>query len=138
MKILVVDDHPLVLTALAELLPQLARPVSVLGAADRDQAYAMLAAHPEIQGVFCANDKMAVGALKAIKEAGKSGITVIGYDNIADVKPALEAGEMAATIEQHPDLMGKYGVRAEVGILDGALQKGREFLVPLEVIKGRR
>lgn len=108
---------------------------------DTQKAYAkfqsMLAAHPEIQGMFCANDKMAVGALKAIDEAGKGGkITVIGYDNIPDVQSHLKEGKLHATIEQHPDLMGKYGVRAAVGILDGSIQRGKEFLVPLEVIRG--
>lgn len=47
MKILVVDDHPLIVAALAQLLPALGRPVSVLAAGDRDSAYAMLAAHPD-------------------------------------------------------------------------------------------
>jgi len=47
MKILVVDDHPLILAALGQLLPRGERPLSVIGAADRDEAYAMLAAHPE-------------------------------------------------------------------------------------------
>ena len=47
MKILVVDDHPLILSALSQLLPQLDRPVSVFGATDRDETYAMLAAHPD-------------------------------------------------------------------------------------------
>jgi len=108
---------------------------------DTQRAYAkfqaMLAAHPEIQGLFCANDKMALGALKAIAEAGKKGrIAVVGYDNIADVRPYLDAGEMRATIEQHPDLMGKYGVRAAVGLLEKRIEPGREFLVPLEVIRG--
>jgi ribose transport system substrate-binding protein len=107
---------------------------------DTQKAYAkvqsMLAAHPEIQGLFCANDKMALGALKAIAEAGKKGqITVVGYDNIADVRSYLDGGELQATIEQHPDLMGKYGVRAAVGILNGKIEKGKEFLVPLEVIR---
>jgi len=107
---------------------------------DTQKAYAklqpMLAKYPEIQGVFCANDKMALGALKAIAEAGKSGkVKVVGYDNIADVRPYLDRGEMLATIEQHPDLMGKYGVRAAIGILEGKLKRGGEFLVPLEVIK---
>ena len=107
---------------------------------DTQKAYAkfqsMLAAHPEIQGLFCANDKMALGALKAIAEAGKKGqITVVGYDNIADVRSYLDSGEMYATIEQHPDLMGKYGVRTAVGLLNGKVNKGGEFLVPLEVIK---
>jgi ribose transport system substrate-binding protein len=109
---------------------------------DTQKAYAkfqsMLAANPQITGLFCANDKMALGAMKAISEAGKAGkITVVGYDNIPDVKPYLEKGEMYGTIEQHPDLMGKYGVRAAVGILDGSLSRGREFLVPLEVIRGK-
>jgi len=107
---------------------------------DTQKAYAkfqsMLAAHPEIQGLFCANDKMALGALKAIAEAGKKGkIIVVGYDNIPDVRPYLDRGEMYATIEQHPDLMGKYGVRSAIGLLNGKLQKGGEFLVPLDVIR---
>jgi ribose transport system substrate-binding protein len=62
---------------------------------DTQKAYAkfqsMMAAQPELAGLFCANDKMALGALKAISEAGKKGkITVIGYDNILDVRPYLD------------------------------------------------
>ncbi len=107
---------------------------------DTAQAYAkfqsMMAAHPDLNGVFCANDKMALGAIKAIREAGKKGkITVVGYDNIPDVKKYLQNGEMAATIDQHPDLMGRYGVQMALGVLDGKLQKGGELLVPLEVIR---
>ncbi|HTE16883.1 MAG TPA: substrate-binding domain-containing protein [Armatimonadota bacterium] len=110
---------------------------------DTQKAYAkfqsMLAAHPEIEGLFCANDKMALGALKAISEAGKSGkITVIGYDNIPDVRPHLQSGALHGTVEQHPDLMGKYGVRAAVGVLDKTIAPWREFLVPLEVVKGEQ
>ena len=83
---------------------------------DTQQAYAktqaILASQPDLQGIFCANDKMALGTIKAISEAGKKGkITVIGYDNIPDVKPYLQSGEMKGTIDQHPDLMGRYGVQ---------------------------
>jgi len=107
---------------------------------DTQKAYAkcqsILAAHPDIRGIFCANDKMALGAMKAIKEAGKSGkIAVIGYDNIPDVKPYLANGELYGTIEQHPDLMGKYGVEMAVGVLTGAIPRGRQYLVPLEFIR---
>jgi len=109
---------------------------------DTQKAYAkfqsMLAKNPDIKGLFCANDKMALGAIKAIREAGKQGqIVVIGYDNIPDVRPLLESGEMYATIEQHPDLMGTYGVRMATGTLGGGVPKGREFLVPLELIRGK-
>lgn len=105
---------------------------------DTQQAYAktqaILASQPDVQGIFCANDKMALGAVKAISEAGKKGkITVIGYDNIPDVQPYLKSGEMKATIDQHPDSMGKYGVRMAVGILTKTAPSGRELLVPLEV-----
>lgn len=48
MKILVVDDHPLVLAAMAQLLLQLERPITMYGASDRDEAYALLAAHPDV------------------------------------------------------------------------------------------
>jgi ribose transport system substrate-binding protein len=78
---------------------------------------------------------MALGAMKAIEEAGRKGrVTVIGYDNIPEIRPYLSAGDLKATIEQHPDLMGRYGVLMAVGILDGAVPRGREFLVPLEII----
>ncbi len=106
---------------------------------DTEKAYAktqgILAAHPEITGIFCANDKMAIGAMKAIAEAGKTGkITVIGYDNIPDVQPSLASGAMTATIEQHPDQMGKYGAKMAVGILNGKIPKGVNILVNLETI----
>jgi len=39
----VIDDHSLILSTLLQLLPQLDRPVSVYGAVDTDETYAMLA-----------------------------------------------------------------------------------------------
>lgn len=95
----------------------------------------VLAAHPDLNGVFCANDMMALGAIQAAKQAGKAGkIKVVGYDNIPAVQEYLKSKDLSATIEQHPDLMGRYGVKMAVGILDGSVPKGREYLVPLEVI----
>ncbi len=64
-------------------------------------------------------------------------MVLVGFDNIADVKPYLQSGEMYATIEQHPDFMGKYGARMAVGILNGTVPKGRESLVRLDVVKGK-
>lgn len=47
MKVIVVDDHPLVLAALAQLAGAFARPVTMFGAHDGEGAYALLAAHPD-------------------------------------------------------------------------------------------
>ena len=106
---------------------------------DTQKAYAkmqsILAANPDLKGVFCANDKMAMGAIKAIRESGKKGkVTVVGYDNIPDVQTYLKSGEMYATIDQNPDLMGKYGARLAAGVLNKAVQPGGDLLVPLELI----
>ncbi len=47
MKILVVDDHPLIQQALAHALPQLQGPLEVLAAIDRDETLTALARHPD-------------------------------------------------------------------------------------------
>ena len=61
----------------------------------------MLTAHPDIQGVMAANDSMALGVVKAIDAAGKSGkIKVVGFDNIPAVQPLLKEGKLLATIDQ--------------------------------------
>jgi ribose transport system substrate-binding protein len=110
---------------------------------ETEKAYAktanVLAAHADIAGIFCANDKMALGAIKAVDESAVRGkIVVVGYDNIPEAQAKLATGELYATIEQHPDLMGKYGARMAVGILGKSVAPGGELLVPLEVIRKKQ
>lgn len=78
---------------------------------DQEKGYTVfqniLQANPEITGLFAANDMMALGAVKAIKDAGKSEtITVIGFDATDDAKAAISNGEMLGSIAQSPDEMG--------------------------------
>jgi len=95
----------------------------------------LLALHPDIHGVFCANDEMAIGAIKAIKAYRPPGhISVVSYDNIKEVRPYLKSHELYATIEQHPDLMGAESLRLAVAVLDGKAAKGNDLLVSLETI----
>ncbi|MBN1346748.1 MAG: substrate-binding domain-containing protein [Phycisphaerae bacterium] len=80
----------------------------------------ILARHPDITGVFCANDSMALGAIQAVESAGKAGkIFIVGYDGIKPARDAIRAGKMHGTIEQHPDLMGERGVETALKILAG-------------------
>jgi len=46
-KILIVDDHPLILHALEQVLPQLDRRLEVFGASDRVETLTLLARHPD-------------------------------------------------------------------------------------------
>ena len=46
-KILIVDDHPLILHALEQVLPEIDRRLEVFGAADRTETLTLLARHPD-------------------------------------------------------------------------------------------
>lgn len=81
---------------------------------------ALLAAKPGVHGVLCANDKMALGAIAAVKARGKIGqIIIVGYDNIDLAREAMKRGDMHATIEQNPAMMGALGVECALKALRG-------------------
>jgi len=93
----------------------------------------MLQANSDLDGLFCANDMMALGAIQALRQAGKSGqVRVTAFDNIEAAQLALCEGVLHATIDQHPELMGYYGVLIAKEALAGRVT--REKLVPLELI----
>jgi erythritol transport system substrate-binding protein len=61
----------------------------------------MLRAHPSITGVVAGNDEMALGAIQALKDAGKlAKVKVLGFDGNQDAVNAVKAGEMVATVLQ--------------------------------------
>ncbi len=83
-------------------------------------AIQMLRKHKSVNAIFCANDSMALGALQAIDIMGLTGkVWVAGYDNIGSVRDEMRNGRIHATIEQHPELMGEYGVELAWKALHG-------------------
>ena len=61
----------------------------------------MLQANPDIVGVISGNDEMALGAIAALKEAGKlANIKVGGFDGSPDAVAAIKAGELQYTVLQ--------------------------------------
>ena len=66
-----------------------------------DKMQSLLQAHPDIIGVISGNDEMALGAIAALKEAGKlSAIKVGGFDGSPDAVAAIKAGELQYTVLQ--------------------------------------
>ena len=77
---------------------------------DRNKALevmeSVLAAHPDIEAVFCGNDAMAMGAYQALAAAGKEKqVKVFGFDGADDVVDAIKDGKIAATGMQFPAVM---------------------------------
>ncbi|MBI9084965.1 MAG: D-ribose ABC transporter substrate-binding protein [Desulfobacterales bacterium] len=60
----------------------------------------IIQANPEIKGVICGNDTMAMGAMAALKSAGKGGVIVVGFDGSNDVRDSIIAGDIKATVLQ--------------------------------------
>ena len=57
----------------------------------------LIQAHPNIRGVVCGNDTMAMGASAALMAAGMHDVIVVGFDGSNDVRDAILRGEIAAT-----------------------------------------
>ena len=72
---------------------------------DRTQGYnkmqTLLRAHPGIKGVISGNDEMALGAIAALKQAGKlSSVKVGGFDGSPDAVAAVKAGTLQYSVLQ--------------------------------------
>ena len=61
----------------------------------------ILQSNPNIKGIICGNDTMAVGAVAAVKNAGLQGkIAIIGVDGSDEAAAAIKAGDMTGTALQ--------------------------------------
>ena len=81
-------------------------------------AAAMLTAHPDVKALLCANDSMALGAVAAVRAAGKTGqVQIIGFDNIAAVKELIKAGTVLCTVDQHGDQLAAFGIEYALDML---------------------
>lgn len=80
----------------------------------------IMQANPELDLIFGSNDGMAIGAYRAILEAGNEDeIYVIGYDAVPAALESVKEGELYATIAQFPAEMGKRGIDAAMQIING-------------------
>jgi len=83
---------------------------------DRTQGFnkmqSMLQANPDIIGVISGNDEMALGAIAALKEAGKlDGVGVGGFDGSPDAVAAIKSGEMQYSVLQPVAVFSAEAVR---------------------------
>lgn len=86
----------------------------------------ILQSNPELDAIYAHNDEMALGAVRAVAAAGRSAeIKIYGIDATDDALVAVENGEMAATVQQQPDL------QIETALENAIKYLGGETLEPL-------
>ena len=83
---------------------------------DRTQGHnkmqSMLQANPDIKGVISGNDEMALGAIAALKKAGKlKDVVVGGFDGSPDAVAAIKSGELAYSVLQPVAIFSEEAVK---------------------------
>lgn len=76
----------------------------------------------DIKGIWAANDDMALGALEALKAAGKEGeVAVVGIDAVPDALTAIADGAMTATVSSDGPWQGGIGLAIGYCVATGEL-----------------
>jgi ribose transport system substrate-binding protein len=83
-------------------------------------ASAMLNEYPNLKALLAGNDSMALGAVSAVRAAGKAGkVQVVGYDNIKAIQPMLKDGRVLATADQFAARQAVFGIDTALKMVKG-------------------
>ncbi len=85
-----------------------------------NQTTDVLAANPDLVGIFGANEPTAVGMGRAIEQAGKAGqLVALGFDGNADLQQFVRDGVLEAIAVQGSFAMGEKGVNTVIDVING-------------------
>jgi len=89
-----------------------------------DVMESLLQAHPDVKGVICGNDTMALGAQAALDAAGKGDVIVVGFDGSDDVNESILAGKIdAGSLQPVAEMAIQAAVQADQYIRTGSTGK---------------
>ncbi len=102
---------------------------------DQTQAFndmqTILQAHPDIKGVICGNDTMALGAVAALKAANRSDVFVGGFDGSPDALASIQQGALKYTVLQQAVKLAQMAVdEADQYIKTGKAPATEKQLIP--------
>ena len=90
----------------------------------------ILQSNPNIKGIVCGNDTMAVGAAAAIKAAGLKDIAIGGVDGSDEAAEQIKSGNMVGTALQQAALIAEMGAeQADQYLKTGSTGKDEKQLV---------
>ncbi|MEX6505931.1 ABC transporter substrate-binding protein [Jiella sp. M17.18] len=85
-----------------------------------NQTTDVLSAHPDLKGIFGANEPTAVGMGRAIEQAGKKGqLVALGFDGNSDEQQMIKDGTLDAIAVQSSYEMGNKGVDTVIDLIEG-------------------
>ena len=85
-----------------------------------DATTAIIEANPDLVGIACGNDDMALGVVRALQEKNmKDKVKVVGVDFTTEAKSSIEEGTYDATVAMSPYLMGREAVIIMLKALEG-------------------
>lgn len=95
-----------------------------------------LGMYPQIDGVAAANDNMAMGAIKAMKAAGRfnESVIVCGVDSTDDALASIAAGELKMTVKQDANKIVETIMGLLQQIKQGQSPEKGDVLVPMIAI----
>jgi erythritol transport system substrate-binding protein len=91
----------------------------------------ILQANKDIKGVICGNDTMAMGAMAALKAAGKGDVIVVGFDGSNEVRDSIKKGEIKATVLQPAFRVAEMAVEQA----DAYIKNGNKTTLPEKQLK---
>lgn len=95
----------------------------------------ILAANPDINAIWAANDEMALGAVEAVRAKGLIGkIFIGGFDATPDAVSAIEKGEMHFTANQIPYEIGVRAIAVSVMIVQGRAPVTKDIILPMSLV----
>ncbi|AZE84816.1 MULTISPECIES: sugar ABC transporter substrate-binding protein [Pseudomonas] len=100
-------------------------------------ASAMLSEYPDLKALLAGNDNMALGAVSAVRAAGKAGkVLVVGYDNIEAIKPMLQDGRVLATADQAAAQQAVFGIQNALKLVKGEKVEATDGVIetPVELV----
>ncbi|MGE5584581.1 MAG: LacI family DNA-binding transcriptional regulator [Bacillota bacterium] len=94
----------------------------------------ILEASPDITAVFAASDLMAIGAMKALREAGRRvprDVAVVGFD---DIEAASYVRPTLSTVKQQGEVMGRSAAREALKLISNPSRKPKRIVLPTELV----
>ncbi|MBR2765691.1 MAG: substrate-binding domain-containing protein [Blautia sp.] len=74
--------------------------------------------NPDLKGIFCNNDTMALGVVEAVEEA-EADILVVGVDGIGEAYDSIRAGKLDATVDSFPFYMSQVATECALRVMAG-------------------